>query len=380
MACQSKLVNLPRRSTDPTRPHDHEHTAEPRPLPSERCGTRSRRGADRPPTEREIQRRGGDRDDKRGSRHKDGCAREWDREKAGGGDATTHGAGRDLGSGGRGDVGDGRPGGGMGRRPLRREGARLRAGPSRGEGPAPVRADESAGRAGLDRRRPRLVRMHRRPGERLDGRAGRLGDRRGRDGHPQLHRQEGDHPHRGRPDGERPPGGGPAGGLLDDPQRHRPEPRHDRLRRGRPGAGQAPRPDDRPDRPGDLEGPQDGLGQPGDRRLAPGDRPDAEPGQLHPVGLAEARCPRGARPRRDPAHHQRPRDPEHPHPGDRADPGRPVGLAERPGDGQRGVERRRAGPVPRPRLQAVPDPPGRRRRATASRSPRPTRRASPCTS
>ena len=34
----------------------------------------------------------------------------------------------------------------------------------RGEGPAPVRADESAGRAGLDRRRPRLVRMHRRPG------------------------------------------------------------------------------------------------------------------------------------------------------------------------------------------------------------------------
>ena len=170
VACQSRLVSLPP-------PFDRSASARTTMsiLPSlGRCQARGGGhgpggGVDRPASEERLS-AGGDRDDKRGSRHKVGCAQEWDREKAGGGDATTHGAGRDVGSGGRGDVGDGRPGGGMGRRPLRREGARLRAGPARGEGPAPVRADESAGRAGLDRRRPRLVRMHRRPAERLDGR------------------------------------------------------------------------------------------------------------------------------------------------------------------------------------------------------------------
>ena len=54
-----------------------------------------------------------------------------------------------------------------------------------------------------------------------------------------------------------------AGGLVDDPQRRRPQPRHDRLRRGRPRADADAGPDDRPRRHADLEGRADGLGQPG---------------------------------------------------------------------------------------------------------------------
>ena len=49
--------------------------------------------------------------------------------------------------------------------------ARLRGGPPRGGGPAPVRADEPADRAGLDHEPPGLVRLHQRHGERIGRRS-----------------------------------------------------------------------------------------------------------------------------------------------------------------------------------------------------------------
>ena len=164
------------------------------------------------------------------------------------------------------------PGGLVGRLALRRASARLRQRPARGEGPASVRPDEPDGRADLDPQPPGLLRLHQRQGERRGGAPRQDGGDRGRDGHPQLRGPEGDDPVRDRPQ-RRSGGRGRSQRRLDDPERHRPEPRRPRLRHDQPGPVADPVPDDRPRRPARLADRQDGLRQQGPWRDPRRDRP-----------------------------------------------------------------------------------------------------------
>lgn len=103
-----------------------------------------------------------------------------------------------------------------------------------GGGPAPVRALQQADRADHDPQPPGLVRLHQRNGERLGHPAGQDGDRRGPDGHAELRRPEGDDAVR-LGDGREPGIGDRPRRQVDDPERRRAQPRHDRVRPGQPG-------------------------------------------------------------------------------------------------------------------------------------------------